>query len=104
MICHATAFPQLKYLLLHMLPNLEKWKVERGAMPNLSVLKIKVCTKLEMIPDGLRFITTLQELTISGMPRQFKERLRVVNGEAGQDYHKVRHIPSISLLYQDDDL
>ncbi|PIN07588.1 hypothetical protein CDL12_19839 [Handroanthus impetiginosus] len=68
MICHATAFPQLKYLLVEGLPNLEKWKVERGAMPNLSVLKIKVCTELEMIPDGLRFITTLQELTTILMP------------------------------------
>ncbi|PIN02665.1 Apoptotic ATPase [Handroanthus impetiginosus] len=98
MICHATAFPQLKYLLLQSLPNLEKWKVERGAMPNLSVLKIKVCTKLEMIPDGLRFITNIQELTTVLMPKEFNKRLLVVNGKPGQDYHKVRHIPSIRLF------
>ncbi|PIN25649.1 Apoptotic ATPase [Handroanthus impetiginosus] len=97
MICHATAFPQLKRLVLFRLPNLEKWKVEEGAMPNLSQLGIYQCTKLEMIPDGLRFITTLQELTTAEMPRQFNERLMVVNGEAGQDYHKVRHIPSRKL-------
>ncbi|PIN26723.1 hypothetical protein CDL12_00517 [Handroanthus impetiginosus] len=98
MICNATAFPQLKYLLLIDLPNLEKWKVEEGAMPNLSYLHIWNCTELEMIPDGLRFITTLQELTTRLMPARFNERLLVVNGEAGQDYHKVRHIPSIKLF------
>ncbi|PIN23856.1 Apoptotic ATPase [Handroanthus impetiginosus] len=100
-ICHATSFPQLKHLKLWGLPKLKKWKVEGGAMPNLSKLDIYECTKLKMIPDGLRFITTLQELETSFMPRQFNERLRVVDGEAGQDYHKVRHIPSISLHSHD---
>ncbi|PIN06449.1 Apoptotic ATPase [Handroanthus impetiginosus] len=95
MICHDTAFPQLKHLSLLGLPNLEKWEVEKGAMPNLSYLKIYKCTKLKMIPDGLRFITTLQELVIEYMPTEFNDRLRVVNGEPGQDYHKVRLIPSI---------
>ncbi|PIN17989.1 hypothetical protein CDL12_09345 [Handroanthus impetiginosus] len=100
MICNATAFPQLKHLTLGHLPNLEKWEVEQGAMPNLSYLQIWDCYKLEMIPDTLRFITTLQELTTLGMPRQFNDRLLVVNGETGQDYHKVCHIPSIELLHQ----
>ncbi|PIN17914.1 Apoptotic ATPase [Handroanthus impetiginosus] len=95
MICHAISFPQLKSLILWELPHLEKWKVEEGALPNLSCLYIRECTKLEMIPDGLRFITTLQQLRTIDMPEEFNERLRVVNGEAGQDYHKVRHIPSI---------
>ncbi|PIN17910.1 Apoptotic ATPase [Handroanthus impetiginosus] len=97
MIYHATAFPQLKQLFLGELPNLKKWEVEQGAMPNLSYLVIDECTKLETIPDGLRFITTLQELETRDMPIEFNERLMVVNGEAGQDYHKVRHIPSIKL-------
>ncbi|PIN10002.1 hypothetical protein CDL12_17415 [Handroanthus impetiginosus] len=100
MICHATAFPQLKRLTLWGLPNLEKWEVEQGAMPNLSYLVIYECTKLEMIPDGLRFITTLQKLTTLRMPKKFNDRLLVVNGEPGQDYHKVRHIPSIRLIDQ----
>ncbi|PIN23859.1 Apoptotic ATPase [Handroanthus impetiginosus] len=98
MNCHANAFPQLKYLSLDGLPNLKKWKVEKGAMPNLSFLEIRWCTKLEMIPDGLRFINTLQELRSAYMPKKFSDRLLVVNGEAGQDYHKVRHIPSITLI------
>ncbi|PIN17913.1 Apoptotic ATPase [Handroanthus impetiginosus] len=96
-ICCATAFPQLQHLSLWGLPHLEKWEVERGAMPNLSKLYIYQCATLEMIPDGLRFITTLQELTIADMPKEFNDRLRVVNGEPGQDYYKVSHIPSINL-------
>ncbi|PIN26721.1 Apoptotic ATPase [Handroanthus impetiginosus] len=98
MICNAIAFPQLKHLSLEKLPYLEKWEVEQGAMPNLSYLKIERCFKLEMIPDGLRFITTLQELIIECMRKKFNDRLSVVNDEPGEDYHKVRHIPSIKLL------
>ncbi|PIN16034.1 Apoptotic ATPase [Handroanthus impetiginosus] len=96
-ICHAAAFPQLKHLVLLGLENVEKWEVEQGAMPKLSYLTF-ACPKLEMIPDGLRFITTLQELTTIDMPIKFNDRLLVVNGKPGQDYHKVCHIPSIQLL------
>ncbi|KAL9165240.1 hypothetical protein ABFS82_06G158500 [Erythranthe guttata] len=99
MRCLATSFPQLKFLTLSHLYNLERWVVDEGAFPNLSSLRIEYCHKLEMIPDGLRFITTLQELTTQGMPRNFNDRLReMVNDQPGEDYHKVRHIPSISLM------
>ncbi|KAG8364913.1 hypothetical protein BUALT_Bualt18G0047900 [Buddleja alternifolia] len=95
MMCHANAFPQLKRLSLDGLSNLEKWRVDEGAMPNLSELEIGNCMKLEMMPDGLRHITTLQELTIFGMPKEFEDKLGVVNGDNGQDYDKICHIPSI---------
>ncbi|KAG8362943.1 hypothetical protein BUALT_BualtUnG0021100 [Buddleja alternifolia] len=88
MICHANAFPQLKHLALDKLYKLEKWRVDEGAMPNLSLLLIRNCRKLEMMPDGLRHITTLQRLYTLDMPKEFNDRLRVVNGEEGQDYDK----------------
>ncbi|KAK6161800.1 hypothetical protein DH2020_005181 [Rehmannia glutinosa] len=94
MVCSENSFPQLKILKLEKLPNLKRWVVEKGSMPNLCQLHIIDCQKLERIPDHvLRSITTLQELETLRMPKKFNDRLRGY----GQDYNKVRHIPLIRL-------
>ncbi|CAL5444864.1 unnamed protein product [Camellia sinensis] len=59
MVCLAHGFPQLKTLQLHCLMHFKEWEVERGALPNLSVLAIHYCQGLEMVPEGLRFIDTV---------------------------------------------
>ncbi|KAK9035042.1 hypothetical protein V6N11_077093 [Hibiscus sabdariffa] len=64
MTCSKNSFPQLKTLLLRGLPNFQEWTIEEGAMPTLNRLGISDCYKLKMVPDGLRFITTLRELEI----------------------------------------
>ncbi|KAK4424564.1 putative disease resistance protein [Sesamum alatum] len=97
MVCRATGFPQLRLLSLDSLYNLEGWRVEEGAMPNLVSLSIFECNNLEMIPDGLKYITTLHELLIGDMSEKFMDRIRVVNGQEGEDYHKIKHIPTIFL-------
>ncbi|TYH86754.1 hypothetical protein ES332_D01G067000v1 [Gossypium tomentosum] len=91
MVCSAPHFPKLKSLTLACLWNLEKWKVEEGAMPALRYLEIRRCEKLKMLPDGLRCIVTLQELKIEYMPKEFKDKM--VQGR--EDFYKVQHIPSI---------
>ncbi|XP_021296636.1 putative disease resistance protein At1g50180 [Herrania umbratica] len=91
MICSKDTFPQLKTLLLRGLPNFEEWTIEEGAMPTLSRLGVSDCYKLKMVPDGLRFITTLRELEIRWMSRAFKSSLE----EDGEDFYKVQHVPSI---------
>ncbi|KAL0286035.1 UNVERIFIED_CONTAM: putative disease resistance RPP8-like protein 2 [Sesamum calycinum] len=73
MVCRATGFPQLKHLEF---AEFSGWRVEKGAMPTLLCLYIGKCSKLEMIPDGLKFITTLSELDIAGMPKEFREEGR----------------------------
>ncbi|KAL2230240.1 UNVERIFIED_CONTAM: putative disease resistance protein [Sesamum indicum] len=95
MVCRATGFPQLRDLVLFGLSNLVEWRVEKGAMLNLSFLYIKACRKLAMIPDGLKFISTLKEMKIMLMPQEFMKRVQVVDGEEGEDYHKIKHIPFI---------
>lgn len=90
MKCHALGFPCLKLLVLSGLPNLRKWRVDDGAMPILTEIEIQDCPHLTMIPDGLRFVATLQKLVMKGMPHLEK---RVSNG--GQDFDIVRHVPSI---------
>ncbi|KAK9286159.1 hypothetical protein L1049_014541 [Liquidambar formosana] len=97
MVCSLQCFPQLKSLALFNLPNLEEWQISIEAMPNLCELVIDRCWKLKMVPDGLRFITTLRELQIVNMPKAFTNRLRVSNerGGGGEDLDKVYHVPSI---------
>lgn len=86
------------YLELDGLPELEKWRVEEGAMPKLSHLVIRDCWVLKMLPDGLRFVTTLRDLEIRLMPTAFKNRVRVVDGVEGEDFYKIRHVPSIRII------
>ncbi|XP_071927975.1 putative disease resistance protein At1g50180 isoform X1 [Coffea arabica] len=97
MSCHSMGFPQLKDLVLFGLGNLMQWKVDEGAMPKLSGLRIEVCTTLEMIPDGLRCLTTLEEVSLAGMPEEFNNRVRIENGQQGEDYDKISHVPSVKI-------
>ncbi|KAG4123069.1 hypothetical protein ERO13_D11G302306v2 [Gossypium hirsutum] len=92
MVCSAQGFPKLESLILAEVDNLEEWEVDDGAMPSLQRLKIRECLNLKMLPEGLRFITTLKELKINeSMPKAFKDRLE----EGGEDFYKVKHVPNI---------
>ena len=92
MVCSKGGFPLLQYLLIDSLPNLRQWKVEKGAMPSLCHLQIMRCWLLKTIPNGLRFVTTLQELEIRYMLESFKDRLN----KGGPDFYKVQHVPSFA--------
>ncbi|KAK4406025.1 putative disease resistance RPP8-like protein 2 [Sesamum angolense] len=94
MVCRATGFPQLRSLFLIELSNLVEWRVEKGAMPNLSTLELYRSNKLKMLPDGLKFITALKSLIINDMPENFQFRVRV----GGRDYHKIKHVPSVQFV------
>ncbi|KAK9016510.1 hypothetical protein V6N11_079006 [Hibiscus sabdariffa] len=88
--CSTQGFPKLESLTLFGLHNLEEWKVDDGAMPRLWQLGIEWCQELKMVPDGLRYITMLQELEIKSMPNVFIDKLV----EGGEDFYKVQHVPS----------
>ncbi|XP_042007458.1 probable disease resistance protein At1g59620 [Salvia splendens] len=62
MTCPSNSFLHLKELELIGLPQLREWGVEAGAMPLLSQLKIEECSCLEMMPEGLSGISSLQRL------------------------------------------
>ncbi|KAG2302517.1 hypothetical protein Bca52824_031168 [Brassica carinata] len=108
MVCSRGGFPQLKNLELKELEEWEEWMVEEGSMPLLHTLTIWGCQKLKKLPDGLRFITSLEdlrlpdglrfitslkELRVENMREEWKKRLL----EGGEDYYKVQHIPSVRL-------
>ncbi|OVA01141.1 Disease resistance protein [Macleaya cordata] len=94
MVCSAEGFPQLQYLSLNNLSELNEWRVNQGGMPRLKHLDIYSCEELRMLPEGLRFITTLQQLEIIGMSRVFRDR---VERGSGEDWYKIEHIPSIRI-------
>jgi len=64
-------FSKLMFLILQRLEGLEEWEVEEGVMTKLLWLEINRCWKLKMIPKGLSFVVSLQELEISFMPSSF---------------------------------
>uniref|UniRef100_A0A2N9GYV2 Uncharacterized protein n=1 Tax=Fagus sylvatica TaxID=28930 RepID=A0A2N9GYV2_FAGSY len=99
MVCSERGFPQLQSLVLDQLQNQEEWRVEEGAMPSLCRLQIDYCHELKTIPDGLRFVTTLQELEIKRMPKTFKDRV----DKGGEDFCKVQHVPSLVFQHCDRD-
>ncbi|KAK6946456.1 NB-ARC [Dillenia turbinata] len=113
MTCSTNGFSQLQHLEFRFLDNLEEWIVEKGAMPRLKHLELFQCTNLRMIPEGLRFISSLKELVIQDGRKEFQERLQKVktrgdetststtttSQEAGEDFYKIQHIPQVK-LYQ----
>ncbi|KAL2340500.1 hypothetical protein Fmac_008440 [Flemingia macrophylla] len=97
LVCSSKGFPLLKSLHIYDLPNLEEWKLDKGAMPSLSKLEIANCTKLERVPDGFRFVTTLQYLEIRSMFAAFRTKLE----KGGEDHYKVQHVPTVVFCYCD---
>ncbi|KAJ4977249.1 hypothetical protein NE237_002355 [Protea cynaroides] len=94
MICSGGGFAKLQTLELVSFKELEDLKVEQGGFPFLKGFVILDCRQLKMLPDGLRHVTTLQELDLRGMPKEFKAR---VKQETGEDWEKIKHIPSVTI-------
>ncbi|PQP92206.1 putative disease resistance protein [Prunus yedoensis var. nudiflora] len=84
-------FPSLEFLYVSSMVRIPEWRVEEGAMPCLCRLKIQHCSGLTMLPDGLRYLTNLRELTITRMRRELHCRIQ----EDGEDFYKIQHVPSL---------
>ena len=93
MVCSKGGFPRLESLCFQLLTNLKEWRIEEGALTSLRHLKINGCFQLKTLPDGLRYLTTLKEVKIKMMPREFQERIG-----GGKDFYKVQHVPSLVFL------
>ncbi|CAA7407862.1 unnamed protein product [Spirodela intermedia] len=93
MICSSSGFPQLQFLVLDSLDELERWVIEAGAMSRLRSLKIYNCRRLAMLPDELQHMTGLKDLTLWDMPPKFCSRARMEE----EDWPKIRHISSITI-------
>ncbi|KAK9931143.1 hypothetical protein M0R45_018437 [Rubus argutus] len=85
------SFPRLQFLTLAWLEDIREWRVEEGATPSLCRLVIEACRGLSRVPDGVRHLTTLKEVTIERMPGEFCSKVE----EGGEDFHKIQHVPSL---------
>ncbi|KAI3880284.1 hypothetical protein MKW92_040313 [Papaver armeniacum] len=94
LVCSQEGFPRLQLLKLCGLMRLEEWTVEEGALSRLTHLRIYTCKRLETLPDGLRQLTSLQELELYNLTHRFIGRL---TKNVGEDWDKIKHIPSLSL-------
>lgn len=94
MVCSAWGFPFLHFLELNLLGGLEELRVEKGAMPKLQRLAIRVCTRLEKLPEGLQHLHQLQTLEVAGMPDPFNSRLQP---EVGDDWPNIKHVASVTV-------
>ncbi|CAH8256436.1 unnamed protein product [Arabidopsis lyrata] len=88
MVCSGGGFPRLQNLMICGIEEWEEWIVEESSMPLLHFLFISCCPKFKELPDGLRFITSLQELNID---TSLKEKF----SRGGEEYYKVQHIPLV---------
>ncbi|KAF5190268.1 Disease resistance protein rpp8 [Thalictrum thalictroides] len=91
MVCSTKGFPKLQYLEVSFFIQLEKLVVEEGAMPCLLTCEIFKCRHLKMVPQGFKFLSMLQELTIWDMPKSFVQRVKA----GGEDWNTIKQIPSI---------
>ncbi|PQP94084.1 putative disease resistance protein [Prunus yedoensis var. nudiflora] len=86
-------FPALEFLNVIGMDGITEWRVEEGAMPRLCGLAINYCKGLTTLPDGLRYLTNLRELTIRGMSRELHRWIE----EDGEDFYKIQHVPSLAI-------
>ncbi|CAK7335870.1 unnamed protein product [Dovyalis caffra] len=78
----ADGFPQLEFLDLNSVKSLAKLNVEASAVPRLQSFKIVNRKRLRMLPEEMKFVTSLRKLGIQEMPRVFVDRLQ------GEDLQK----------------
>ncbi|XP_059632319.1 disease resistance protein RPM1-like [Cornus florida] len=88
----AHGFHKLKVLYLYELQELNSLLIEEGALPLLEELEIGPSPQLKEVPSAIQHLKKLTQLGFVDMPAKFIQRMR---GEEGQDYHIVKHIPTI---------
>jgi hypothetical protein len=86
--------PALEHLIIDCCHKLESlpdqiWEGSRS----LRTITIINCNALRSLPEGIRLLTSLKVLTISGCPI-LKERCKE---ETGEDWYKIAHIPNLDI-------
>ncbi|XP_058113365.1 disease resistance protein RPM1-like [Magnolia sinica] len=87
-------FPKLRILYLVGLPQLNQVVIEKGALPSIQEVNLFSCGELKTLPQGIEYLTGLQELHLQDMPMEL--RLQIKDGSE-EDRRKVGHIPFIKL-------
>ncbi|XP_072969363.1 disease resistance protein RPM1-like [Typha angustifolia] len=83
-------FPKLKYLCLADMQQLAWINIEDGAMKSLQTLELTGLKNLRMVPEGIKYLKSIEDMYLRDMAAVFTERL------AGSDREIVDHIPNIT--------
>ncbi|XP_077226176.1 disease resistance protein RGA2-like [Tasmannia lanceolata] len=88
---HVTTLQHLSIVYCGRMQNLPEW-VEK--LTSLRSLTIKVCPNMTSLPSGLQRLTSLQRLYIRDCP----DLGRRCEREGGEDWHKIAHVPDVTIL------
>ncbi|RWR73995.1 disease resistance protein RPM1-like protein [Cinnamomum micranthum f. kanehirae] len=69
-------FLKLKALAIYEIPKLNLIKIENGSMTCIETLHLIKCPELKRIPEGMQYLTTLQELFLVGMSEELIQRIK----------------------------
>ncbi|XXG48861.1 hypothetical protein AAC387_Pa02g3193 [Persea americana] len=84
-------FLKLKTLFFSRIPKLNLIKIENGSMPCIKKLYLDECPELKRIPEGMQYLTSLQELHLFDVSEELIQRIK-----AGNERVNLLHIPFIS--------
>ncbi|XXG49118.1 hypothetical protein AAC387_Pa02g3385 [Persea americana] len=84
-------FLKLKTYLISEIPALNMIKIENGSMTCIKILYLKECPELKRIPEGMQYLTSLQELGLMDMSEELIQRIK-----AGDERVNLLHIPFIA--------
>ncbi|XP_058089119.1 disease resistance protein RPM1-like [Magnolia sinica] len=93
---HDGRFTKLRKLSLVDMKQLNRIVIEKGALPSIRKLTLAHCRELKTLPEGIEYLTVLQELCLENMPMELTDRLQLKDGSE-DDRRKVGHIPIIEL-------
>ncbi|CAN6193144.1 unnamed protein product [Urochloa humidicola] len=82
-------FPKLRTLQLVDMEHLNLIQLEDGTLMSLHILELTGLRNLKAVPEGIKYIRTLDQMFLTEMSNEFIERL------IGSDNHIVQHIPGI---------
>lgn len=94
-----SGFKNLEDLHVSCLPELEEMVFLEGVMPNLVRLHIHDCPKLKEVPQGLQYLTNLEQMNLKAPSSELVEHIR---GKGSRGRSKVRRILSIKHYYEAD--
>ncbi|RWR73951.1 disease resistance protein RPM1-like protein [Cinnamomum micranthum f. kanehirae] len=83
-------FLKLKALAIFEIPNLSLIKIENGSMTCIKKFMLDKCPELKRIPEGMQYLTCLQELLLYDMSEELLQRIK-----AGGERVNLLHIPFI---------
>eukprot|EP00268_Persea_americana_P060792 TRINITY_DN761_c0_g1_i5.p1 TRINITY_DN761_c0_g1~~TRINITY_DN761_c0_g1_i5.p1 ORF type:complete len:928 (-),score=152.29 TRINITY_DN761_c0_g1_i5:554-3337(-) len=89
-------FLKLKALAISEIPKLYLIKIENGSMTRIEKLYLGECPELKRIPEGMQYLTGLQELRLFNMSEELIQRIK-----AGDERVNLLRIPFITHFTND---